>query len=205
MINFLSSCVKNLSLAIIVVSILEMLLPNNKTKKYIKMVMGLYILFSIISPIISNFSEFDLNNIDLNTYVEETKVASSSEVVNQDSMDVRLNQIYKQELEKDITEKLEEKGYIIENCEVNCSIKDSNSQIEKIILKLSKNKDNNEIESIESRLVTEIQKVQKVQVKVDESETEEEKTSNLTKTDIEEIKNFLTNEYGVSEKCLKIN
>ena len=56
MVNFLSSWVKNLSLAIIVVSILEMLLPNNKTKKYVKMVMGLYILFSIISPFIkSNF------------------------------------------------------------------------------------------------------------------------------------------------------
>ena len=35
MVNFLSSWVKNLSLAIIVVSILEMLLPNNKTKKYV--------------------------------------------------------------------------------------------------------------------------------------------------------------------------
>ena len=33
MINFLSSWVKNLCLALIVVSILEMLLPNNKTKK----------------------------------------------------------------------------------------------------------------------------------------------------------------------------
>ena len=54
MVNFLSSWVKNLSLAIIVVSILEMLLPNNKTKKYVKMVMGLYILFSIISPFIKN-------------------------------------------------------------------------------------------------------------------------------------------------------
>ena len=54
MVKFLSSWVKNLSFSLIVVSILEMLLPNNKTKKYVKVVMGLYILFSIISPFIEN-------------------------------------------------------------------------------------------------------------------------------------------------------
>ena len=64
MINFLSSWVKNLSLALIVVSILEMILPNSKTKKYIKMVMGLYILFSIISPFIDS-KNFNLENINM--------------------------------------------------------------------------------------------------------------------------------------------
>ena len=34
MIEFLSDWAKSLGLAIIVISILEMLLPNNKTKKY---------------------------------------------------------------------------------------------------------------------------------------------------------------------------
>ena len=77
MINFLSSWVKNLALALIIVSILEMILPNNKTKKYVKMVMGLYILFSIISPFIENSSKFNLNNIDFNSYIEGTQTRSS--------------------------------------------------------------------------------------------------------------------------------
>ena len=34
MIEFLSSWAKSLGLTIVIVSILEMLLPNNKTKKY---------------------------------------------------------------------------------------------------------------------------------------------------------------------------
>ena len=54
MIEFLSSWAKSLGVTIVIVSILEMLLPNNKTKKYIKVVMGLYILFNIISPFIKN-------------------------------------------------------------------------------------------------------------------------------------------------------
>ena len=35
MVKFLSSWVKSLSLSLILVSILEMVLPNNKTKKYV--------------------------------------------------------------------------------------------------------------------------------------------------------------------------
>ena len=62
MVNFLSSWVKNLALALIIVSILEMILPNNKTKKYVKMIMRLYILFSIISPFIENSNKLNINN-----------------------------------------------------------------------------------------------------------------------------------------------
>ena len=49
MIDYFSEWAQNLTLAIVIVSLFEMLLPNNKTKKYIKVVMGLYILFNIIS------------------------------------------------------------------------------------------------------------------------------------------------------------
>ena len=63
MIEFLSSSIKSLGVAIIIVSILEMLLPNNKIKKYIRMVMGIFILFNIIAPFIQNKDKFDLNEI----------------------------------------------------------------------------------------------------------------------------------------------
>ena len=72
MIKFFSSWVKTLGLAIVIVSILEMLLPNNKTKKYIRMVMGIYILFTIIVKILNSYSfnkfnEEELKKIDLIT------------------------------------------------------------------------------------------------------------------------------------------
>ena len=61
MIGFLSSWAKSLGLAIVIVSILEMLLPNNRTKKYIRMVMGIYILFTIVSPFVKNKEIFNFN------------------------------------------------------------------------------------------------------------------------------------------------
>lgn len=214
MINFLSSWVKNLALALIIVSILEMILPNNKTKKYVKMVMGLYILFSIISPFIENSDKFDLNNLDLNSYVEETQTTSSTgEELDQTSMDNRLNQIYKEELEKDITQKIEEKGYEVESCKVVAYISEDDGGIEKITLKISgktnENEDNQENSStIEDKIVTEVQKIQKVEINVSKNEENEEvekESTNITKTDIKIIKDFLINEYGVSEQCLKIS
>lgn len=73
MIEFLSSWAKGLGVAIVVVSILEMILPNNKTKKYIRMVMGIYIIFNIISPFIENKDILDPSKLDLDTYVATRK------------------------------------------------------------------------------------------------------------------------------------
>lgn len=210
MVSFLSSWVKNLSLAIVIVSILEMLLPNNKTKKYIKMIMGLYILFSIISPFIQNGNIFNLENLDFNTYLKETQV-TSSEKVGQTSTDKRLNEIYIEQLENDITQKLENKGYVVEMCDVDAYVsqESDNSGINKITLKINKNDEEKSTENndnLENKLISEIQKIQKVDIKIDENQTSEsEEKSNITKTDIENVKSFLISEYGVSKTCLKIN
>lgn len=226
MINFLSSWVKNLSLALIVVSILEMILPNSKTKKYIKMVMGLYILFSIISPFIDN-SSFNLENINMDFYEKQIETTSSIEV-NQSLMDIRINQIYKEQLEKDITSKLKEKGYELENCKVKTNISKNDNGIERITLKIkekiqiedldNKLNENNEEEkdTFENKIVTEIEKIQKVNIKVSKDDNEQksvesnnekqkEESSKITKSDINLIKKFLIEEYGVSEKCLRIS
>ena len=218
MINFLSSWVKNLSLALIVVSILEMLLPNNKTKKYIKMVMGLYILFSIIAPFVNNSDILNFNIEDVySNYSKET--FSTAEEVNQESMDKRLNQLYKEQLESDITKKVEEKGYEVRKCKVLAHISENDSGIESITLEIegknenqessNESSQNNELSnsssSIEDKIVEEIQKIQKVEIDVSKTDNEENNNSVITKTDIKIIKDFLTKEYGVSEKCLKIS
>ena len=221
MINFLSSWVKNLCLALIVVSILEMLLPNNKTKKYVKMVMGLYILFSIIEPFIENSNELKFNVEDLyNQYSVET--SAESESVNQKSMDSRLDELYKQKLENDIVQKLNEEGYVVEDCDVKAHISSNDTGIELITIKIKEKKDSsnenhenqsNETMNIEEKIVNEIQKIQKVEINVsknqdnssDKSTQSEQQNQNITKTDIKIVKQFLIKEYGVSEKCLRIS
>ena len=141
MIEFLSSWAKGIGLAIVVVSILEMLLPNNKTKKYIRMVMGVYVIFNIISPMIENKELFDVNQIDVEAYSTATK---TTEEVNQTSMDERIQELYVQEIEKDITKKLEEKGLNVTKCKVNAQISsEEESKITKIKVAVEKKQEEN--------------------------------------------------------------
>lgn len=203
MIEFLSSWTKGLGVTIVVVSILEMLLPNNKTKKYIRMVLGVFVIFNIISPLIQNKDKLDLSNLDIEDY---TTVQTTS-TVTQTSMDERINKLYEEELEKDIIKKVQEKGYDVKSAKINTTRNDEQEwEINQIQLSIEKRKEPvKETETVENKIVTEIQKVKKVDTKI----SKEEKTSNqdkkVTNTDIQNVKKFLIEEYGVNEKCLKIN
>ena len=63
MIEFLSGWAKNLGVVIVIVSIFEMILPNNKTKKYIRVVLGIFVMFNIISPFIKNKDKLSFNRL----------------------------------------------------------------------------------------------------------------------------------------------
>ena len=207
MIEFLSNWAKDICLAVIVISILEMILPNNKSKKYVKMVMGVYLLFTMISPFVKNSKNLDLENMNIYEDIMTSSVQTENEI-DQTSMKKRLNQIYKEELEKDIKEKIENKGYIINSCKVEVELKENqkNSGINKIVLKVKKKNVENQEENqnLESKMVEEIQKIKKVEIGEKEEEKEEGKQS-ITNTDKKEIRNFLIEEYGVSEECLEIS
>lgn len=208
MIEILSSWAKGLGITIVIVSIFEMLLPNNRTKKYIRMVLGVYVIFNIVSPLIKNKDVFNFNNIDLEEY---TSVETSS--VNQTSMNERIKKLYSEELEKDITKKIKEKGYEVKKCKVSVQIADDEEEtkINKIKLIFSKTQEEvkNDIEnSAENKIVTEIQKIRKIDTGVEIKKQEKEKnevSDKVNKTEIQNIKKFLIEEYGVNEKCLEIN
>ena len=189
MIENLSSWAKGITLAVIVVSILEMLLPNNKTKKYIKMVMGVFILFNIISPFINAKDLKNLNEIDASKYVNE----NNKNYVEQKSMDERLEELYIEEIEKDIIKKVEKKGYKVSMCKVDAKITKNEEKTGEV-----KQEENS---SIENQIVTQVQKIKKVNTK----KIEEDKETSLEKSDIQNLKQFLIEEYEVNEKCLEIN
>lgn len=217
MIEFLSSWAKSLGVTIVIVSIFEMLLPNNKTKKYIRVILGIFILFNIISPFINNKNKLSLTSIDIENYIN-----TKNETINQTSMNNRIQDLYEQELEKDIVDKIENQGYKVNKCNVSASIvKDSENEdntINKITLKIEKAKNletkntGEQNKTTENKIVAEIQKIKEIDTRINKGNTESEKNvqeeSNSTKvsrSDIQNVKKFLIEEYGVKEKCLEIN
>ena len=140
--------------------------------------MGTYIIFCIISPFIKN--KIDLNNIDIEEYAE-----TSTTEVNQESMDKRIEQLYIEELEKDITTKVEEKGYIVKSCNVDATITQNvkDTKINKITLKVEANENKKEeSETAEGKLVTEVQKIKEIDTAISKENTKENKQkSKLTR------------------------
>lgn len=220
MIEFLSSWAKSLGLAIIVISILEMLLPNNKTKKYVRMVFGIYIIFNILSPFINHKDILDVSSYNLNEYMGDYTTNQTDE--EQSSVNSRIEEIYIEELEKDITKKIEDLGYQVTTCNVYATLSSKNAEnyIEKIVLTVEKSEEQKneqqeekteQSETIEEKLVKEIQKIKPVNTtvgkinKTDEDEEQNENKQNISNSDIQKIKKFLKEEYGVEETCLKIN
>jgi len=218
MIEFLSSWAKSLGLAIIVISILEMLLPNNKTKKYVRMVFGIYIIFNILSPFVKNKDILDVSSYDLNEYIGNYATNQTDE--EQSSVDSRIEQIYIEELEKDITQKIEDLGYQVTTCNVYATLSSKNEEnyIEEIVLTIEKNEEQEndqqgnrteQTETMEDKLVNEIQKIKPVNTtigKINKTDEEQnESKQNISNSDIQKIKKFLKEEYGVEETCLKIN
>lgn len=206
MIEFLSSWAKNIGLSIIVISILEMILPNNKTKKYVKVIFGIYIIFNIISPFIKNADTLNVSNFDFEEYGNYVTDNNNSNSV---SINDRIEDMYIEELEKDITTKVNSLGYEVISCNVETTPISNEEEvvIKKIELELiSKTKEEQE-ETVEDNLVKEIQKIKPINttIKSENTISDEQNQNSLNNTQLQEIKKFLIEEYGVDEKCLKIN
>ena len=129
-------------------------------------------------------------------------------------MNTKIKEIYIEELEKDITEKINELGYNVTTCNVYATLSSKNeeSYIEQIELNVEKGEEKqenqDEEETFENKLVSEIQKIKPVNTTItknNQNNNQDENQKSINMSDIQKIKKFLIEEYGVDEKCLKIN
>lgn len=149
MINFLSNWAEQIVIAVIIVSIFEMILPKGNLSKYIKMVLGVYIVFNIISPFVNSDALYSFNELNIENYANDLNNNSSGKV-NQESMDLRLKKLYIEQIETNIKNKVDELGYIAERCKVDAELDSNNSNtgINRIDLILSKKQNENDIQKV---------------------------------------------------------
>lgn len=118
-------------IAIVISVIIEMLIPDNKSKKYVKVVIGIYIMFVSLNPILEILNyDYDFSKIfDLETVTTST------------TLDNNIKDVYVLGIEEKIKEEVEELGYNVEKLKVQV---DSNyEEIEKIYLKISNSLNDN--------------------------------------------------------------
>ena len=190
MIVFFSTWARNIILAVLISVILEMmLLKSSKSSKYIKTMIGVYILYVIISPIINYFSreKIDFSNIEYEKYY--TNKTYEEKTVNlKDIENSNFREVYELKIKQDIEEKLRSKGYIVSYIKLNLNmniLSEEYGAINMIEIKLSKNK-------IKDNLNTNTIYVEKIRVGDNKENDNEE-----MEEDKENLKDFLSKEYGI--------
>ena len=153
MINFLSSWAEQIVLAVIIATLFELILPKNKNKKYIQMVIGIYVLFNIISPILETEQVFSFDEYNI-----EDNVISEEEL-NQTSMDERIEKIYLDELENTVITKFEKQGFKVKKCTIDAELDSSkkNAGIHLITVKLETTENSEQIKDIKKDIATEFE------------------------------------------------
>lgn len=204
--NFLNSWLQGIIISVIVATIIEMILPNGNTKKYVKVVLGIYVVFNIITPIINEFtnSNFELSsiiNIEEYTKKMDTYEVSSNNI--EKSNEENIKQIYISNLKNDITSKLEEKEYSVKKVDIEIENNET-YKIKNVELSLSKKEAKEEQETKNEVVINEIEKVE-IQVGEQKKDEIKEEKSNLTENEKKEIKKYLSSVYEIQVKQITIN
>ncbi|MBR3614939.1 MAG: stage III sporulation protein AF [Clostridia bacterium] len=121
--------------AVILCIIIECLIPNGNNKKYIKVVIGIYIMYVILNPILNLFEyEIDLQNI--------FKTENNFEEVS-NNLDNQIKDVYILGIEENIKSEITNLGYEVSNIKIFVDI--SYQNIEKIELQIKNKKNTNTI------------------------------------------------------------
>lgn len=204
MIEWIGSWAQGIIVAVIIGTIIEMILPEGNSKKYIKVVIGLYILFSIISPLVNKFTGRTLSVsdiIDLDEYIETVNNQNNNlynSLDMQNSNNIR--DIYINGLKNDIKSKVKGKGYETLSIDVDVANNEEYT-LKSITLKLYKTENEEEAEE-----VNQINNIDTVDINIsNEEKNEVNETIDITKSEKNKLKEYLSMVYEISEKKIFIN
>ena len=189
-VNFINSWAQKLIVVIVICTIIEMILPDGKNKKYIKMVMGLYVVFTIISPVISKLDrKINLNNFDFNLKQNQTIQTDAKIDTNKYVEDV-----YIDKLKTDIKSKLETKNYSAKDINIQIETQNEESYGTILSMQLSINKiDENDKTNNSIKINEVVIGEQKVEI------------TDISKEEKEEVKKYLADMYDIDEDIIVIN
>lgn len=199
MIKFINSWAQGIILAVIIATIIEIILPEGKNKKYVKTVIGVYILFTIIYPLINKFTKTNINTLIENT----TKQMSTYQENNSLKIDTDkyIESTYKKKIEEDIRKRANEKNLNITSLNVYIETEDENryGMLNSLVMKVEKNetsKKNNNVNQIKEINISK---------NVQNNEMIESKDKTVTEKEINEFKEYINATYYLEKEKIHIN
>lgn len=197
--EWIRSWSEGIVISIIIATLVEMLLPNNSSKKYIKIIVGVFVVYNIIYPVLSMFTSVDVEQtLKVNDILQtSTSMEYEYNSINQNAVN-SVRGIYKQNLENSIRTGLKSEGYEAGNLSVKIS-NDDNYNIEKIDLEIT-NKEQNVQE--EKQVYSIVDTIKHVTISVSNEAVENNSVINDRDKDL--IKKYLNETYGVSSEKINV-
>lgn len=214
MVSFISSWAQQIIFAVIIGTILQMLLPEGKNKKYIKIVIGVYVLFAVISPVIGK-------NIDLNLDEFNLSVNSAESSLDETSQN-QINNLYTTNLKQDIILKLKNKGYGCENVDLKTNenyevleisvtgiyeLEDDNDKDSEKSNSNQNDKTNNDNSQSAKSNIAKVNSVviNEVQIGEKENSIKDQVVKGIPTSEEKNLKEYLSETYNVKEKNISIS
>ena len=195
MISWFNSWAQGIILAVIIVTILEMIVPEGKNKKYIKIVMGVYITFTIISPIITKVTgnNFELDVSKYEDLFNSNSVQGANEITSINNHSIE--NLYLNTIKTDIKTELDNEGYESKkiNITADINVENEEAKIYKIDIEVTKKQNEKDIK-----------KVNKVEIGNDTDESNIE-DSNLSLGEVNKLKEVLAEKYEIEKEKIYIN
>lgn len=206
MISWISSWAQGIIISVIIASIIEMILPDGSCKKYIKVVIGVFILFTIVAPVINKFTN---NSLNMASIIDFDKYSDSKEVVStnlEENNNFNIKQMYETNLKVDMKSKIKSKGFEVQD--INLKISDDEEyRIESIDITISGEIVNEEDDkkSSKSNVIGIVDSIEKVSIELSNKTTKQEKEYQISNKDANNLKEYLSNTYDIKTKNIFIH
>ncbi len=109
LIEFISQWIKSISMIFIIVSIIELVIPNSNLKKYVNMFIGLLIIIAIITPIVNLLdSNYDIEKEVFKNIIEGVEIQN---INNEDillAQEKQIKELYINRLRDDVYKSIKE-------------------------------------------------------------------------------------------------
>lgn len=200
MIKFINSWAQGIILAVIIATIVEIILPEGKNKKYVKTVIGIYILFTIIYPLINKFSKVNINSLLENT----TKQMSTYQENNTLKIDTNkyIEDIYRTKVEEDLKNKANDKNLNIISLKIDIEAEDEKryGMLNSLVIEVEKEN----VKKTENT-INQIKEVNVSKNAQEKNETEQTKENTVTQEEINELKEYINTTYYLEKEKIHIN
>ena len=205
--TFITIWAQGIIIAVIIATIIEMLLPSNSNAKYVKVVIGMFVLFTIISPVINKFKNNNKELINADDYIKNSNNKSVETSNINLSNENTIKRMYEENLKVDIKSKVNQKGYT--TGDVNLEILDNGEYtLNKIEFRVTakNNVSNNNQENSANNTTTIIENIENIKVSLGGSSKDEKKEekSVISESEKRKLREYLSGVYEVNEKNILI-